>query len=372
MTTEQVVRAEPVKQIASRVVNECLRVRTDDQVIVRSFPHTLDYANALALEIEKAGGASTMLLETDEFFWGYLSEVPEAHYARKQRAMLSLLDETDIQVGLGGPRDPSGFAKVSGERMTKMMESEREVLDKVRENKIRNMYLPIGLVTPERARTYGFDYNHWRTSFSHALDVDHRKMSVLGNTVASKLGKASNVRVTSSDGTDLRFRLAARPVHVHDGILDETDVSHGTLEESLPSGTVEVAPDESSVEGRVVFDQPTALRGKMLQGLQWTFEKGRLTSYNAVANLDMFKGLYDNATGDKNRFADFTIGLNPNAALIGFFSDRTVLGTVSIGIGGNKSIGGNNEASFGHEQTIRKPTVELDGQKLVVDGKIHA
>ena len=49
--SEQVVRTEPVKQIASKIVNECLHVKADEQVNVFSFPHTLDYANALALEI---------------------------------------------------------------------------------------------------------------------------------------------------------------------------------------------------------------------------------------------------------------------------------------------------------------------------------
>ena len=370
--SEQVVPTEPVKQIASKIVNECLHVKADEQVNVFSFPHTLDYANALALEIEKAGGVSTMLLETDEFFWGYLSEVPENQYARKQRALISLMEETDIQIGLGGPRDPSGFTKIPGERMTKMMEGERELDERIRQLKIRNMSLPIGLITPERAKTYGFDYNQWRTSFNHAVNVDHQKMSALGNMVASKLEKASNVHITSPSGTDLRFKLAGRPVQVRDGILDEKDVSKQTLEESLPSGTVDVAPDESSSEGKIVFDQPTALRGKMLQVLQWTFKNGKLNSYNAVANLDAFTGLYDKATGDKDRLANFTIGLNPNAALIGFFGDRIVLGTVTIGIGGNKSLGGTNEASFGHEQSVRKPTVELDGQKLVVDGRILA
>ncbi len=369
--SEQVVRTEPVKQIASRIVNECLRVKTDEQVNIYSFPHTLDYANALALEVEKAGGVSNMLLETDEFFWGYLSEVPENQYARKQRAYLSLLEETDIQIGLGGPRDPTGFTKVPSERMAKMMEGEKEVEDKLRALKVRYLGMPIGLVTPERAKTYGFDYNQWRTSFSHALNVDHSRISTLGRSVASKLEKAKNVRVTSPNGTDLKFKLASRPVHVHDGILDDTDVSQGTLEESLPSGTVEVAPEESSVEGKIVFDQPTALMGRMLQGLQWTFTSGRLASYSAIANVDTFKGIYEKATGDKDRLASFTIGLNPNAALIGFYQDRIVMGTASIGIGGNKSIGGNNQAQFGHEQSLRKPTVELDGQKLIVDGKIQ-
>ena len=99
--SEQVVRTEPVKQIAKRIVSECLRVKTDEQVAIYSYPHTLDYASSVALEVEKAGGVSNMILETDDFFWGYLTEVPEAQYLRRQRAFLSLLEETDAQVALG-------------------------------------------------------------------------------------------------------------------------------------------------------------------------------------------------------------------------------------------------------------------------------
>ena len=370
---QQVVRTEPIRQIASRIVNECLRVKEDEQVNVYSFQHTTDYAGAIALEIEKAGGVSNMILDTDEFFWGYMSEdIPESQYARKQKAYLSLLQDTNAQIDLDGPADPSGFTKVSPQRMSKMMESEQEIGERVRELKIRDLSMPIGLITQERAKTYGFDYNRWRSSFSNASNVDHKRMSVLGGTIASRLEKAKQVRLTASNGTDLRFNLAGRPVHVHDGIIDDKDIANDTLEESLPSGTVEVAPDADSVIGRINFDQPTALMGKMLQGLSWEFSNGHLTSSNATGNLDVFKRLYDQASGDKDRLANLTIGLNPNIELIGFFNDRTALGTVSIGIGGNKSLGGTNDAQYGHEQLIRKPTLEVDGQKLVVEGRIQA
>ena len=76
-------------------------------------------------------------------------------------------------------------------------------------------------------------------------------------------------------------------------------------------------------------------------------------------------------SGDKDRLANIVIGLNPRAELIGFFTDRIVQGTVSIGIGGNKGIGGSNETQFGHEETLRKPTLEVDGHKLVDQGRIQ-
>jgi len=369
--TQQLSKPQPVKQIASRVVNECLQVQPGEQVIVASWDHTTDYANALALEVEHAGGISTTTLMGNEFYWSYLKEVPEAQYTRRQKGFLSLLDQTDAMIQLGGPKDPSVYPTVPGERLTKMFDGQKRIGDKFMERKIRVLNLPVGLVTPERARTYGFDYENWQRISTNSLDVDHAKISALGGKVESKIRNATNVRITASNGTDLRLKLKNRPIHIHDGIIDKTDIDKGTIFEALPAGAVELAPDETSTEGTVLFDQPTALAGKMLSGLKWEFENGRLTKYSAQSNLDSFKQLYDKVAGDKDQIANIVIGLNPRAELIGFFSDRYVQGTVSIGIGGNKGIGGDNDTQFGHEETLRKPTLTVDGYTLVSNGKIQ-
>lgn len=370
--TQQISKPQPIKQIVKRVVNECLDVQPNEQVTVFTWDHTLDYANAVALGVEQAGGISTTILQTNDFYWPYLKEVPEAQYTRPQKGFLSLLDQTDAWVQLGGPRDPSLYPTVPEQRMGKWIEGQKAIGDKFLEGNIRVLNLPIGLVTPERARTYGFDYENWQRVTTNSLDVDHTKIAVLSGKIESRLRNATSVRITASNGTDLRLKLKNRAVHVHDGIIDKTDLDKGTRFETLPAGAIEVAPDEGSAEGMVLFDQPTALAGKMLTGLQLKFENGHLTKYTAQSNLDVFKGTYENMSGDKDRLANIVIGLNPRAELIGFFTDRIVQGTVSIGIGGNKGIGGTNETQFGHEETLRKPTLTVDGYKLVDQGKIQA
>jgi len=371
--TQQLSRSQPLKQIATRVVNECLRLQPDEQATIFAWDHTIDYATALALAVEHAGGISTMVLQTNDFFWAYLKEVPEAQYTRRQKGFLSLLDQTDAMITIsGGPKDPSLFPTVPGGRTAKMIEGGKEVANKFVDRKIRVLNLPFGLVTPERARTYGFDYDNWQRVTTNSLDVDHAKISALATKIESRLRNATNIRITAPNGTDLRLKLKNRPIHVHDGIIDKTDSDKGTLFEALPAGAIELAPDETSTEGKVVFDQPTALAGKMLSGLQWEFESGKLTKFTARSNLDAFKGLYENASGDKDLVGDIAIGLNPRAELIGFFSDRNVAGTVSIGLGGNMGIGGINDTQFGHEETLRKPTLVVDGYKLVDEGRIQS
>lgn len=368
--TQQLAKPEPVKQVAKRIVNECLQVQPDEQVAIFTFDHTLDYATALAVEVENAGGVSNTILQTNDFYWSYLKEVPEAQFTRQQRALLSQLHQTDAGIGLGGPKDPSKFQTVPDGRTGKFIQAQKPQGDMFMQRKIRFLNLPIGLVTPERAKTYGFDYDNWQRVSTNSLDVDHSKISALAGKIESRLRNATDIRVTAANGTDLRMKLKGRPVHIHDGIIDKTDVEKGTIFEALPAGAVELVPDETSAQGTVLYDQPTALAGRVLSGLKLQFENGRVTNYTANANLDAFKDSYENTTGDKDRIANLVIGLNPRSELIGFFTDRYVQGTVSIGIGGNQGIGGTNDSGFGHEETLKKPTLTVDNYKLVDQGKL--
>ncbi len=357
-------------QIAKKIVSECLKVKEDEQILISAWNHTLDYANSLALEVEKAGAVPFVTLQTDEMFWGHLTKIPETHYGKQPRALLSTLDQIDASMWLGGPEDPSGFKKVPGDRLAKSFESEKQVMDKYREKKIRSVFLPYGQMTPQRARTYGFNMASWRRIVNNAMAVDHAKMSAMGQKLAAKLSASSKVRITAKNGTDLAFTITGRPVHVYDGIVDDTDVAKGTYSESLPSGYVAIAPVEDSATGSIVFDQPMALRGKMLKGLKWKFEDGQLTSTEAKANLDAFTDFYTGATGDKNRIGSFGIGINPKAGFMGYYTDQLVMGAVSVGVGANKEIGGQNDTTFNHFQTLSKATVDVDGTTLLAEGKL--
>ncbi len=359
-----------MKETATRIVRECLQVKPNDQILIFTMDHTLGYAQALALEVERAEGVSTTVFQANDFYWSYIGEMPETQFARRQKAFLSLLDQTDAMIQLGGPKDPSNFVKIPKEKTAKFVEGGQQMQDKLVERKIRIINLLVGTVTEERARVYGFDFDKWMRTINNGLNVDHREISRVAEKLSSRIEKGRDASIASPSGTDLRFKLKGRSVHTHDGILDKSDVAKGTLFETLPAGLIELAPDENSAEGVVLYDQPTALAGKLVKGLRLEFKNGRVVNYSAKENLDTFRGMYENATGDKDRFADIAIGLNPGAEFIGFFSDQIVRGAVSIGIGSNVGIGGDNKNVYGYRGTLRGATLEVDGQRLVHDGKI--
>ena len=369
--TEQLVKpSSTLKEAAARIVNECLQVKTDEQVTIFTFDHTLGYAKDLALEVENANGVSVTIVQTNDFYWSLLKDVAESQFARRQKGLLALIDQTDAIIGLGGPKDPSHFATVPSERIAKFIQGFREMQDKTVERKIRTINLLVGFVTEERAKTYGFDFNRWTRVVNDSLNVDHAEISRVAGRLAPMIEKGTNARITSPSGTDLRFNFKGRPAHVHDGILDKSDLERGTLAETLPAGAIENAPDEDSANGTLVYDLPNALQGKMLRGLRFEFKNGRVVKYSAEQNQEVFGTGFDTATGDKDRFANVVIGLNPRAEHIGIFTDRIVKGAVSVSIGNNSGIGGDNKDVFGYQGSMAKATLEIDGKRLVQDGRL--
>lgn len=202
------------------------------------------------------------------------------------------------------------------------------------------------------------------------MRADYQKISELGKRIASRLERASKVHVTSKLGTDLKFEITKRPVHIQDGIIDEDDMARGLVSTQMPSGKVEVAPIETTARGIVIFDTPRALKGRLITDLQLTFDKGRIKEFHSKKYEEVFREVFQATQGDKDRMGHFAVGLNSRIELIGYPSDELALGTATIGIGANRGNGGQNDSSFEFSGTLTKPTIEIDGAPLMTDGRL--
>ncbi len=72
------------------------------------------------------------------------------------------------------------------------------------------------------------------------------------------------------------------------------------------------------------------------------------------------------------RLAEFGIGTNPKAKLTGkVIEDEKVKGTVHFALGNDLSYGGNNDIPLHLDGVIKEPTIIVDGQTIMVDGKFN-
>ncbi len=357
-----------VEQLAKTLVNESLKVKKEDVVVVSTYQHTIDLANAVAMECFKKGADVLMTLDTDDVFYGHLKVLSKANLKTTSAHCLGLAEYTNVNIFIGGPEDPGPMKTIPSDKFSALFEGEVAHYEKSRKKGIKSAYLPYGTVTPQRAKVYGYSYNAWKKNEENAMRASPKKMAAFGKKLSSRLSKAKKVHITSKQGTDLTFRLGKRPVYIYDGILDAQDIKKGNNFVSLPSGEVGLAPLENSAEGTVVFDVPQASAGKLVKNLKWTFKKGKLTSFKASANVKALKDFYDNAHGEKDKIGFFGFGINPNAK-VGYLMNSIANGAVTIAIGGNVGIGGKNKSDYEASAVMAKATVELDGKAILKNGK---
>lgn len=355
--------------LAENAVKNCLRITPDDNVTVFFYPHTLPLAEDLATECFKVGADVMLNLYTDRYHSAYMKHLSVEQLRKPSAFCRGLSELSTATFWLGALYDPSLFRRWSTEKMAANDEAETEAHKPMRERKVRSLSFGLSFVTRPRAKTYGFNYAAWERNVREASAVRSNVLTRAGERLSGILGTSDTLHITADGGTDLTVSVRGRRPMIYDGIVDEEDIAAGVLEASIPSGSVSVLPDATNAEGVVAFNVPQAWAGRSVRKLRWTFRDGHLTEFEGDTAALALRKQYDLATGDRDRIAAISIGLNPKAKL-GFLHNPIVRGAVSVAVGGNEFIGGTNKSSFGFESTIQAATVEADGKPIIREGKL--
>jgi leucyl aminopeptidase (aminopeptidase T) len=189
------------------------------------------------------------------------------------------------------------------------------------------------------------------------------------------LRRRRKIRVTSPEGTDLRFEVDPKKWNKEDsGICNRpgmvTNLPAGKIFNALIQGT---AKGDLYIDGSfdsMVLSEP--LRFKVNDGVATDIKGGPEAQrvrhlFAEAANLMPAKDQSSVWT-----ISQFGIGLNPNAKLIGnALEDEKVLGSCyfSIGLDGSRSEG--NHPGILTSGIIREPTIFIDGEPLVISGELQ-
>jgi len=136
----------------------------------------------------------------------------------------------------------------------------------------------------------------------------------------------------------------------------------------IPAGEVYVAPLEDSAYGTLVTDE---VRDFNIRKLRMNFEEGRIIDFKAEKGRASFQNLLEKAQGNKDRIAEFGVGINHGMKPVGIrIYDEKALGTVHIAIGNNTHLGGINEASIHMDFILYKPTIKADNTVVMEKGQV--
>lgn len=200
-----------------------------------------------------------------------------------------------------------------------------------------------------------------------AVNADYNKLSQLTNRYVKLFNQADQVRVTCPNGTDVTLSVKGRSTMAVDGICNEPGAWN-----FAPAGTTATAPVEGTTSGCIVFDGSLAPFGVVDQPVILEVKDGKIVSIEGGKTAEKFRSLLFSFENENvYNIAEIGIGTNDKAELSGkLIEDERILGTVHFGIGKSLNIGGIVDAPFHTDGMIMKPTVYIDTQIVVEEGKI--
>jgi leucyl aminopeptidase (aminopeptidase T) len=203
--------------------------------------------------------------------------------------------------------------------------------------------------------------------FARAVPVDYAGLKRTGELLAGRLTEASTARITSETGTDIVLDLRGRTGRSDDGHLQKPGAMG-----NLPAGEGYIAPVETRGDGVIAFDGSLAGYGRLSTPVRVVVEGGRAVDAETDAGEWLLATL--DAGGEHGRsVAELGIGTNPAAVISGnVLEDEKVIGTIHIAFGTSAGLGGVNAAGVHIDGVILRPTVDVDGSRVVDGGKLLA
>ncbi|MGM0603281.1 MAG: aminopeptidase [Bacillota bacterium] len=197
-----------------------------------------------------------------------------------------------------------------------------------------------------------------------ALTVDFKELSKITSAMVDIMTKGSEVRVLSDNGTDVTFSIEGREAFPLDGFFHK---NYGFA--TLPPGESPTSPVEGTAEGTIVFDTAMDNIGHLTDDIVMEVHKGHVTKISGGKEAEELRRIVENSDENATNIAEFAIGTNPNAKIVGNLAeDKKKSGTVHFAIGDNCSLGGNVESNIHLDGLMLKPTVIIDGREVVKNG----
>jgi len=195
------------------------------------------------------------------------------------------------------------------------------------------------------------------------LDADYDAIAAACADLLEQVDGASEIRVTSPQGTDVTFEPGDRPWKEDVGLNHEPGAYS-----NLPAGEVFVSPVDAN--GTYVVDGTMMPHGRLApdHSLEFEVEDGYVTHISDDAIREQVEEASEAVGRAAYNLAELGIGANVGVTeLVGsVLLDEKAGGTVHVAIGDDHGIGGDVEAPLHLDGILTDPTVYADGEEVAL------
>ena len=198
------------------------------------------------------------------------------------------------------------------------------------------------------------------------IDIDYEKLMKVHEKLGDIMDNGKEVKIQTELGTDLSFSIDRRNAFGRDSGLFTRRGSFG----NLPTGEIFVAPVEGTANGVFVVDASFGGIGKLKGSIKVYVENGYAVRAEGGKAKDL-ENLLDSVGREARNIAEFGIGTNEKARITGnILEDEKAIGTCHIALGNNVGFGGKVSVQLHLDGIIKKPTIWIDDEKIMDDGKM--
>ena len=356
------------ERIAKVLVERQLRVRPGEVVRVTGGPHNLEFVEEIALAVRKSGAFPMVEIGWASLAKRMINEVPDEMLKLGAPHLIDIEKMVDCSISVAPIDDPALLTGLDPEKSRLRAEAGMAVREAGVAKGARR--IGIGFPTQAQARIYAIEFEDYHELFWSAVQADVDRIADTCHRIRERLVARRDVEIVAPGGCRLTFSIEKRRTNMDDGVISDEDLETGDITANLPFGEVYLAPIEESVEGEAIF--PGVFHGgTRIEDLNLRFEGGRLTGSSARSNHKIFLDAMSKHTGDKDRLGEFGIGTNHEVHVpIGDnLLDEKIFGSIHLALGENRSYGGINSSSLHWDMIMLRPTVTIDGELLIDEGR---
>jgi aminopeptidase len=285
---------ERVREHADVLVDWSARVEAGDDVVCSVGPDAHDLAVAVAEKLGERGANLLATYSSGEITRAYL-RAHDGEFEENPAHELALVENADVYLSLGGGRNTSATADVSGDQRRSYNNARSEI----RETRLGTRWVSTVHPTRSLAQQANMAYEEYQEFAYNAILRDWESLADEMAQLKALLDDGSEVRLVSAD-TDLTMQIGGRTA-----VNSAASVAYDS--HNLPSGEVFTAP--YATEGEVTFDVPMTVRGESVRNVRLEFDDGEVVDYAAEQGEDVMGEILETDDGAR-RLGELGIGMN--------------------------------------------------------------
>jgi len=261
--------------------------------------------------------------------------------SRVDRAVIESVKDCDAVVWVGLHEDFDVFYL-----------TDKRLVDSI----LNKSFLFLSFPSKSTAEILGINYEDYWTTFFDALNYPWEKIKALGEALREQLLNNNTLNVTSPLGTDFTLNFQKGKIRLFYGIVNEKALGRGKIQLQLPAGELFIEVEEPKVKGKMFFDVPRILDGKVVSNVTINVENGNVTSFHAQRGESILGKFFEHKRSRTVKEIGF--GLNPAIKPCGsIYIDEKAYKTIHVGFG--------ELAMLGHiDLVMSNPTVYV-GEKCL-------